>query len=147
VTTSSVKVRVRNAAVADVLAFRPPVGRWWPRSGGIHIGVLDGKRLVMGPFAPTEPTWSEAQSWAHEVRIGPHHDFALPTVVELALMVRVLPSLFGVSRFWSRDQVADVLADAWAYDLLIDGPVGWGKHFNSFAVAIRREPLNWSKHK
>ena len=126
-------------AVADVLPFTPRPGQYLPRIGGRHAGVLGDYSLVMGQFAPTELNWSDAAAWVHSLRVGPHDDFQLPSIIELELMIRVLPTLFAVPRLWSCDQVAEVPADAWAFDFATDSATGWGKHFGNYAIAVRRE--------
>jgi hypothetical protein len=133
----------RTVTVADVLPFLPPIGIMWPRSGGRHAGILGNYSLVMGALSCVPLTWEAADGWVRSMRVGQHTDYVLPTVIEVQMMVRVLPSLFAVNRLWSSETVADVPADAWAFDILTDDAVGWGKHFNNFAVAVRREPINW----
>ena len=125
--------------VADVLQFRPSVGRPWPRWGGVYVGELNGSSLVMGPFTPDELTWSDADSWARALHVGAHADFRLPTVAELVMIVRVMRSQIAVARLWSCDLGPDVPADACTYDMIFDHPGTWGRHFRNYAIAVRRE--------
>jgi len=145
--TAGTQVRPhRQVGTGLVLPFMPPVGRHWPAWGGRFIGIIGDAALILGPLCPVELDWQATDTWARSLRVGAHTDFQLPGLIELQIIARAMPDLFAacVHRIWTCDPAPGVPQDAMTLDLITGtGAMHWGRRFNCFAVAVRRQPLNW----
>ena len=69
------------------------IGEYWPGQGGIYAGIARGQdgqpdyHLILAEEAPeSDFNWAAAKGHAKTVEADGHHDFALPTRFESALL-------------------------------------------------------------
>ncbi len=126
----------------------PPIGADWPFHGGVYAGIgRDADSLqrivIVGPEAPKELSWKDAQTWVKELNAaaesnGGFGDWALPTRRDQALCWANVPELFKKEWYWSGEQYAGHDAYAWCQSFGNGGQDG-GRKDNEFrARAVRR---------
>jgi hypothetical protein len=77
-----------------ITALKPPrINTPWPGQGGIYAGIalgLEGApdaHVILATAEPKEPlAWQAALDWAKGLEVDGHHDFAVPTRFQSALL-------------------------------------------------------------